>query len=710
MGEQLQKSEAYFRRIAGELRNQSEDSAGRAARLLAIRQEFETLNVSALKDLDSLDRKSIDAKLLGRMDSVRAELGKAQAFLRSADQNLALGRNVAALGRNLGAVVGAADILVKLKNPNLSSYEFAESGVGFIGGVIGGSLGLLVPLPGSTVAAGVIGSVYAKYLWQKYVAPEMGWSEKDSPRFWDSVFEALGLGHRPEKPTITRPAVDDVPLRLIMAQLNNYPYPPFTHVGRLSLKSRDQERAEYTLFDIDKELLIGKIDAAVPGAVTDRDKEQMARTIRLLDEHRDGRLDASDRLFRFLALWRDKPELGVYGFDEIEWVTEGDVIWIDPSTASLEVDHASDRQPAKTAEPVDLKAIEARHGDSFTRYFDDLLGGPGVDGRDDDGGADGDERDGNRASSPRTLPTLKATFERALEKDPAVGLADLIDFATLVGPGTLRAQGWDPRPMIVAGLRNGVLPAGMGSAVQDADGGRAGSARDDILFGTEGADLIRGAGGEDVLGGGAGVDQLFGDGDDDQLSGGQGSDVLHGGDGDDELIGDQGADTLMGGPGNDRLRGNVGDDVLIGGPGDDVLIGGSGADTFRFERGGGKDRVLDQRNKRPNRLEFDAGLAVADVVVIRSGNELHLSWESGESVALARYFTRRSGRFDLHFADGASIEDARLRNWASTISGDAARLIDAMALVDDALTTAGEVATARPRQLSPMSMLSGVTA
>lgn len=111
--------------------------------MLAARREFESLNQSALKDLDGWERDRIDAKLVGSLDSIKAELGKAQAFLRSADESLAIERNVAALGRNLGCIVGAADLLVKLRNPNLNNYEFTEAGIGFVGGVIGGSLGFL---------------------------------------------------------------------------------------------------------------------------------------------------------------------------------------------------------------------------------------------------------------------------------------------------------------------------------------------------------------------------------------------------------------------------------------------------------------------------------------------------------------------------------------------------------------------------------------
>ncbi|OWQ45515.1 hypothetical protein CDL60_20000 [Roseateles noduli] len=547
LGQKLQSAAKYFADVAADLRSQAGRSSARVDHMKDIRQQLGALSNAANEDLQDIARR-VEARQIGSIDVMRKELSKAQAFLNSADLNLAASKNIAALGRSLGTVVGAAELLYKLRNPDLKSYDFGETGVGLIGCIAAGAIATALTVSAlPAVGIGILVSLFAKYMWQHYVAPQLGWSEKDSPRFWDSVFEAIGVGQSP-----------------------------------------------------------------------------------------------------------------------------------------------------KTA--IDHKAIEARHGTSFTRYFDDLLGG--AQGTGETVGSSG-------------LPGLKASFGQAWKDDPAAGLADLIDFVSLVGQGTLKAQGWDPRPMIVAGLRSGVLPAGMSPPVADGNGERVGSASADILIGTDVADVIRGGDGDDVLGGGAGADQLFGEGGDDQISGGPGDDVLMGGDGDDKLIGDQGADTLMGGDGNDLLRGNVGDDALIGGPGNDLLIGGSGADTFHFERNGGKDRVIDQRNLRPNRLEFGAGLALADASAIRHGNELHLSWESGESVALARYFTRRSGRFDLHFADGASIEDAPLRQLASTMGRDAARLIDAMSLAETAPSASSAAASGRLRPLEPMSSmwrLAGATA
>jgi Ca2+-binding RTX toxin-like protein len=99
-----------------------------------------------------------------------------------------------------------------------------------------------------------------------------------------------------------------------------------------------------------------------------------------------------------------------------------------------------------------------------------------------------------------------------------------------------------------------------------------GSARNDVLNGSELIDAIRGLAGNDILNG---------LGDADSLWGGTGNDRLFGGDGNDFLDGEAGNDLLDGGFGNDTLNGGTGNDTLLGGNGDDMLDGGAGNDVLR---------------------------------------------------------------------------------------------------------------------------------
>ena len=95
--------------------------------------------------------------------------------------------------------------------------------------------------------------------------------------------------------------------------------------------------------------------------------------------------------------------------------------------------------------------------------------------------------------------------------------------------------------------------------------------------GTDGHDLIWGTDGDDVIVAGAGNDVIQGDAGDDLICAGEGNDTIHGARGDDIIYGEDGDDVIFGAVDDDTLYGGNGDfDVLWGGPGFDKLDGGPG--------------------------------------------------------------------------------------------------------------------------------------
>ena len=88
-----------------------------------------------------------------------------------------------------------------------------------------------------------------------------------------------------------------------------------------------------------------------------------------------------------------------------------------------------------------------------------------------------------------------------------------------------------------------------------------GTAEDDIISGTNVADLIFGLEGDDII------------------MGSKGNDCILGGDGDDIIFGNEGNDNLSGGDGSDVLKGGSGDDTITGGSGVDVIDGGDDSDS-----------------------------------------------------------------------------------------------------------------------------------
>lgn len=139
----------------------------------------------------------------------------------------------------------------------------------------------------------------------------------------------------------------------------------------------------------------------------------------------------------------------------------------------------------------------------------------------------------NGGATPTRLPAATS---------PLINLVPLADCATTVDQrGQVRPQG----------------PGCEAGAVETADLGAL------PINGTNGNDVIFGTDGDDIINALAGHDLVFGLG---------GNDVINGGDGKDKLFGGPGEDTLNGGPGFDILFGSPGADIFNGGPGADLCF------------------------------------------------------------------------------------------------------------------------------------------
>ncbi len=206
-----------------------------------------------------------------------------------------------------------------------------------------------------------------------------------------------------------------------------------------------------------------------------------------------------------------------------------------------------------------------------------------------------------------------------------------------------------------------------------ADDCLVGGVVDEYLAGLEGDDLLFGFGGKDLL------------------EGGPGDDNLEGGNDKDELLGGEGNDRLLGGEGKDELFGGAGDDRLDGGPGDDDLFGGEGSDVYRFEPGGGRDRIFESGEETGDRdclelaatplgIRFEAGGSKLDVWLAGGEDCVEVdSWGRGTVFPVEEFRT----------LDGQGLRAAQVD-----------RLIQAMAAfsVDTGLTWA-EAIRERPEEV-----------
>ena len=100
------------------------------------------------------------------------------------------------------------------------------------------------------------------------------------------------------------------------------------------------------------------------------------------------------------------------------------------------------------------------------------------------------------------------------------------------------------------------------------------------IVGTKGNNVIFGTNGDDVIVALGGNDIVFGLRGNDTICLGKGDDLGFGGEGLDIILGEQGSDFLFGNEGDDDLDGGRGNDFLFGGHDNDDLDGGRGLNDF----------------------------------------------------------------------------------------------------------------------------------
>lgn len=130
-------------------------------------------------------------------------------------------------------------------------------------------------------------------------------------------------------------------------------------------------------------------------------------------------------------------------------------------------------------------------------------------------------------------------------------------------------------------------------------------------------------------------------------------------DGDDRLVGTNLVDRVRAGNGNDTIQTASGDDILDGEGGDDRLQGGSGSDVYLFGVGSSRDIIVDTQGLGDT-VRFSAGIAPADVSILRRGNDLVFALKNGiDELVVSNYFLSPAIRIEwVEFEDGTVWDQA----------------------------------------------------
>lgn len=150
------------------------------------------------------------------------------------------------------------------------------------------------------------------------------------------------------------------------------------------------------------------------------------------------------------------------------------------------------------------------------------------------------------------------------------------------------------------------------------------------------------------------------------VTGKSGNDLLYGVAGNELLEGRDGDDYLRGFGGDDYLSAGAGDDMLDGGAGNDVLEGGVGDDYYLFNKGDGKDLIIDAGGI--DTLSFGEGIKSSDVLINEVGEDLVLAfgYDAGKSINDIDQITIKNWNINdfkiesLSFSDGKEYTVAEL--------------------------------------------------
>lgn len=136
-------------------------------------------------------------------------------------------------------------------------------------------------------------------------------------------------------------------------------------------------------------------------------------------------------------------------------------------------------------------------------------------------------------------------------------------------------------------------------------------------------------------------------------------------------------DWLDGTLNNDTITGGTGNDTLYGDAGRDSLDGGAGADTYLFGWGDGQDTIVAGAGLlgQTDRLRFGHGIAVTDLDLSQSGNDLLIALKnSKDSVRVSGYFSLGvADRMRFDFVDGLTLDptfvDRKINSTADSLTG-----------------------------------------
>jgi len=100
------------------------------------------------------------------------------------------------------------------------------------------------------------------------------------------------------------------------------------------------------------------------------------------------------------------------------------------------------------------------------------------------------------------------------------------------------------------------------------------------------------------------------------------------------------------------IKATTGNEIMIGGQGNDTLTTGTGTNLIAFNKGDGKDTVIDTAGVN-NTLSLGGNFAFADLALQKSGNNLILDIGASDSITFKNWYTGTKNIVDLQVIETA---------------------------------------------------------
>lgn len=197
----LDKGAAALRAAATDARSLAQSAADRATHFKSMLANLDTLSTSVYQQLSSVETSKLSTQTRAFAEMYRSEIGKAEGFFKAAMQNQNASAVVSSIGKHLGSLIGAIELISTVSDPKASNFsvgkDLAALGGGILAGAAIGLAGTAATTLVAPVGAAVVGIVAGRTAWNTY-ASAIGWDEKTSPNFHETMrgtLNTMKAGH-----------------------------------------------------------------------------------------------------------------------------------------------------------------------------------------------------------------------------------------------------------------------------------------------------------------------------------------------------------------------------------------------------------------------------------------------------------------------------------------------------------------------------------